>query len=830
MQFGDPRTVASDTTERGVRCSMGDGSRGTPPSSLSSCGNSPSSQQGLHGLTLGEIFSSTSTAHTRSSRSRPSSSVPADSRPLRPPRRRIRPKIALDPNQPLTAQGKPRARVCVACNQCRVRKTRCDGARPNCFHCRKRPPENGEACCYEPQPKRRGQDREPGTRVRQPSKRRISRVDATDSDSSNYETSRSVSRSRSASRQVYETHGSLFEPLSDGSDSDPFAVDFEDLLNPFSIAVNFDAIPPSEDCQSIPARPSLQFTRETWWDALLAFYCSDDTTQPHHPTSLTTEQRSVTLRRIISDLRALFHSSFYWVSFINMPRFFDSVLDPVRRASLQPSVLLSALAAGVFAQSSEADNSAAGRARALKLIELADGALHASLASGWVDVSLVTAAWFIVYFEMQVHPLRSIERKRSSLLLLDSLMRLFSLTTLDADLRKSHSSTLLLTTSTVGLPTAMEASVPHFDDSLKHTSFGFDPILGRNTFLTTNIPSSARTPPCEPLIPDNITLGPSIAPLASRCNCAELTMSHNWPSVQELAPAWSATIAWPTSVSEGEMSKEECRRLVWATVILIATLNTYTCVFEDAQGTRLSIKDPRNYALMFPAESLAMAGTPVQANNVWTLYLRSMLLLQFCERVRTDPTISEADRAQFAMSAWLEIDAMDEALDQHTCGLESKSGYHAREMLFSARMCVSHEFQRYIPQITTCGSSIFYRHKAESWLKQRMDLAEHIWASMLAGRYVPTLDHRKPLLIYWFMSHVIKALRLWRADPTLTIALSASKTFVKCVEYLMVFWPSLEQRAEWQNLRYQLVDACLQAGIAPPEPSIPVPFPRKGAV
>ena len=34
-----------------------------------------------------------------------------------PPRKRIRPKIALDPSQPPTARGKPRARVYVACNQ-----------------------------------------------------------------------------------------------------------------------------------------------------------------------------------------------------------------------------------------------------------------------------------------------------------------------------------------------------------------------------------------------------------------------------------------------------------------------------------------------------------------------------------------------------------------------------------------------------------------------------------------------------------------------------------------------------------------------------------------
>ena len=44
-----------------------------------------------------------------------SSSTPASV--PKPLRRRIRPKIALDANQPLTARGKPRARVYVACDQ-----------------------------------------------------------------------------------------------------------------------------------------------------------------------------------------------------------------------------------------------------------------------------------------------------------------------------------------------------------------------------------------------------------------------------------------------------------------------------------------------------------------------------------------------------------------------------------------------------------------------------------------------------------------------------------------------------------------------------------------
>ena len=87
---------------------------------------------------------------------------------------------------------------------------------------------------------------------------------------------------------------------------------------------------------------------------------------------------------------------------------------------------------------------------------------------------------------------------------------------------------------------------------------------------------------------------------------------------------------------------------------------------------------------------------------------------------------------------------------------------------------------------------------------------------------------------------------LWKADPTLLIALIASKTFAMRVEYIMLFWPGAgepssifkfnaglcsmyfthaERRKEWQDVRYQLVEACIKAGIPPPERTIPVPFP-----
>lgn len=79
--------------------------------------------------------------------------------------RRPKHRIELAPDQPLTTQGKPRARVFVACLQCRTRKIRCDGAKPTCHNCGRHPKED-DPCTYDAAPKRRGPDKVPGARQR----------------------------------------------------------------------------------------------------------------------------------------------------------------------------------------------------------------------------------------------------------------------------------------------------------------------------------------------------------------------------------------------------------------------------------------------------------------------------------------------------------------------------------------------------------------------------------------------------------------------------------------------------------------------------------------
>ena len=146
----------------------------------------------------------------------------------------------------------------------------------------------------------------------------------------------------------------------------------------------------------IAAPPSVRFTRETWWDALLVFYAADEGTPPSlggGGSPLSMAVRDATTHRIAADLRFLFQVSLHWFSFLNIPRFYGALFDPYRRQALQPSLILSALALGTFFQSSELEKGGKGRQRALELLDQAHATFDASLSSGWVDVGLVQAAW-----------------------------------------------------------------------------------------------------------------------------------------------------------------------------------------------------------------------------------------------------------------------------------------------------------------------------------------------------------------------------------------------------------------------------------------------------
>ncbi|THU95763.1 hypothetical protein K435DRAFT_665729 [Dendrothele bispora CBS 962.96] len=533
----------------------------------------------------------------------------------------------------------------------------------------------------------------------------------------------------------------------------------------------------SDDARGISYEPSLNFSRKIWFDSLLALYMD-----ARHPDKLSTSDRELATREITADLRFLFNVSNYWFSFFHLPSFFGKFLDPQKRERMQPSLVLSALAVSTFFKSSNVGLGQAGRQRALRFLDAAQGSLQASLNAGFIDETLAQAAWLIALFEVCVHPDHSTTRSVSAIRMLDSIIRSLSLISLDFHDPQT----------TVFTP----GSVPGIESSSKQqwqTS-----STGRPFAYSTSTPSSIHP---------------------AGCSCLSLTLGEHWPSSIQHTPMWANTPAWDSSWSEGDIRKESCRRLCWSAVTLAAG-HVFYAMANHSQGLDLFIADPANFALLFSGESIIRSPSLASSKDtIWALYDRSSLLWHSCVRMRNSTSATEDERGQFAIKAWLEADAIEEALNKHTCGIEKAFIFQGREYLFNTRMCITYEYQRYIPLVPNNVPGSFHREKAEQWLSHQERVAGRLMQGLhtITGNTKNHLVHR-PFFLFWFMSQISRALKLWHRDHTMTIALNTCKAFTPVVDYMSALWPCPEQRKRYTHLHQRLTEACLAADVPPPAP------------
>ncbi|KAI0630959.1 hypothetical protein C8Q77DRAFT_1219206 [Trametes polyzona] len=784
-------------------------------------------------------------------------------------------RVHLAPDQPPTTTGKPRERVYVACVQCRTRKVRCDGGKPECFNCSRRADPNAEPCSYDAAPRRRGKDRTPGarklapltpkktrttrSRLEEETKRKKSAAggvalppkpsapSASSSSSSSSRTARPIDsvletagepgagRAAGVERAMqrdaqgpaghvrfdFEFYVAPVDPRARprkpaGASALPGAGDGPDTVHAHcptgarlaEVEDQANAEDNASTESAITTEPGVAFTRETWWDALLALYATplDRPELVEFAPALTVDVRRGTAARVAADLRFLFQTSIHWFSFVHIPRFFAALFHPAARRGIQPSLVLAALALATFSRSSEAELGARGRERAARLIDRAHAAFSASVSSGWIDVGLVQAAWMLAVFEFQAHSRLSSQRTREAMARLDALIRYLQLTMLDIDDARAS----------VFVPRAVPAV---------RGSVGSPSEIGTTMdFPYADAVSGTHT----------TTVAPPQPKEKWHCDCQTYSLGHQWPGARELAPEWAQMPAWPREAGEGEMRKEECRRLVWSSVMLSATHNTKTTAGTDWEPQHLWIKDPANYALLFPGENLAPPGSAAVASSkdsVWALYIRTLLLWHSSLRMRGDMSMSNSQRAEFAFRAWLEVDTIEDTLDRHSCAVETGFLAQVREVLFNTRMCVSHEFQRYIPEAATATApgQLFYHEKAERWLMRQLQIANYLTHCLRNPRIDTDGHSRRNFLMFWFISQMSRALALWEADHTLTVALDAARAFAPATEYMMRLWPGPAQRREYEEVRAQLVRTCIAAGVSPPERVIPLEDPGFGS-
>ncbi|KAH7928462.1 hypothetical protein BV22DRAFT_1030769 [Leucogyrophana mollusca] len=803
-----------------------------------------------------EFFTDASPTTAESSSSQSPAAGDEDSASRSRKSRREKPRIELAPDQPLTTQGKPRARVYVACVQCRTRKIRCDGAKPACHNCSRRSKATDE-CNYDAAPKRRGPDKTPGARQRMARDVRIESdgdavatrrrrrkkhqssgsantrpdpiidpnfldehpqpepvplpasapppvVDPSLTELPNFRSDPTVAPSTFQNLSLNSLDSSVVSGAVQGmSEDDMYRLTQSQHFNDFSLASDLDIGPlipqyrdlpqafitqfdedgseSSEEITNITAEPSLDFTRKTWWDSLLALYSASS---PGHLPVLNLSQRNQATNLVTNDLRFLFRTSNYWFSFINVPHFLANYFNGEKRDQMQPSLLPAALAIATFFQSSEAGLGKEGRDRALRLRDVAQGALEASLNAGWIDDSLAQAAWLLAMFEVCAHPLHNSERSSSAMLMLDMIIRTLALTFIDADDPNASKFS----------PRTVPSVIVPVESLSRFESF---------------LPSASSFYPASSM--------PSY-PLQS-CSCVSLSLGKRWAGAHEHTPLWASCAAWDETASEADFRKEMCRRLCWSSLILTAGHSSYVAS-SGRSPPELFLVEPANYSILFPGETLGRSlHAPSAKDTIWSLICRTMLLWHSCLRIRHDPSATEAETARFGVNAWLEADNLEKALDAHTCGMERTFLFQGREFLFNVRMCISHEFQRYIPLATADANGLFNRKKAEEWLSHQANVAQRVVHGFHAvtGQPANTLMHR-PFFAFWFMSQISRALTLWDCDNSLTLALDVCIALFKPVDYLSALWPCQEQRTRSKKLRERLIRACTIAGRPPPSP------------
>ncbi|KAI0334959.1 hypothetical protein GY45DRAFT_966842 [Cubamyces sp. BRFM 1775] len=77
------------------------------------------------------------------------------------------------------------------------------------------------------------------------------------------------------------------------------------------------------------------------------------------------------------------------------------------------------------------------------------------------------------------------------------------------------------------------------------------------------------------------------------------------------------------------------------------------------------------------------------------------------------------------------------------------------------------------------------------------------------------------------MSAVKKCVVVWKAEPTLPLALTLGCRAAEHLEHLLLFWPCDPIRTMWQAIREELVKYCIEAGMPLPSAALPRPLPRK---
>ncbi len=191
----------------------------------------------------------------------------------------------------------------------------------------------------------------------------------------------------------------------------------------------------------------------------------------------------------------------------------------------------------------------------------------------------------IVFFEVSAHPAHNGPRVSSALTVLDNLICSLSMSVLDRNDQRASQ----FGSRTVPIVSAVPDHHPPRNGS-------WSPPVSVLLSAAPSLSPTIRHPLGTRTESPNTSL--VISANAPSCVCNALTLGHNWRYANDLTPLWLMTPAWAPDASDPEIRKEECRRVVWSSVTLVAGYTSYVASLNAMPQLRLSLMDASNVCVL----------------------------------------------------------------------------------------------------------------------------------------------------------------------------------------------------------------------------------------
>ncbi|KAJ7252059.1 hypothetical protein C8J57DRAFT_1352098 [Mycena rebaudengoi] len=684
----------------------------------------------------------------------------------------------------------------IACRQCRSRKIRCDSTRPHCSNCARR----ADHCEYDPAPKRRGPDKQPGTRRRR-SKKEVDEI--TGAQTAKTKRSKASSPTKMLSPTSAESMSpaatSAPAPANLHGEQDQRATkkrkrdSAQDLgeLELTSVASVEHQHPPSSRSYGSPVRqivpinsrspPHQAALRVSTDDSVLLrhthaaselsnarfvgpSYTYDATSFPRssgsyqspvgpphrdHPKFPALPSRALqeaqqrwwsqflqTYTSIGNILTTRFSDTSLSLSFLNVPFFLERLWSSTLYLTIQPAFVLAALALATLVKSSETGQGASGRRQA----EWLRGQAEETLEQTWRDglwLDASLAEAALVY----PCPVRSSAHPHYHP---DRVARAFGL--------------LDKIVSALGL-----TSIDVHDRDVCRYARGAAPLVDvaeqQARFSSANHPNDETSCRCIP--PDTPR-----------------------PDADSI---WSSVLRWDPSWSASEIRDEECRRLCWSALTLATSFRTECIALARTDGCAgLALCEPANYLILFPNEvyDRGVKGGTHPKNALWALYCRSMLVANFCANIaslRADTRDEKDERAELLQDCWNEVRDIADALDIHVCNLHTAVTYLCRENVSNTRIIITKMLRSLegFDEDSSPSNALFNRKQADEWISYQTKVVERVTTCI---HYLN--DSRGHQL-----TRLAICLLLWEHDTSLTAVLVLAKLLLVPVEVMNTLWP-----------------------------------------